>query len=460
MSNRRRSSQRDINHPLPKSAEVHDVSQQHAAERKAGHLITVENIKTHTDASEIVLSASVRAPVPLPDRMWFGVPAGQSANVAADADPFLPVLMIVGMAHHLPLEVPEVSTELLHGCSRVMEIYEAWSTELGDSLRRMPIRASGRPRERRGRAAGAFFSGGVDSTYTVLRNHDRYPPGDARRIQYLVLGHGLDVPLDNHDLFSRVLATAQEFAQAHDVELIPVRTNVRAFTSDTDWGHYAHGPCLAAVGHVLSPLLHTLYVASSYWFTTLKPWSSHPDIDSRWSSERIEFVHQGLEATRADKMLRIAASDVALRTLRVCWRNAENTFNCGRCEKCIRTMFALSCCGALERASRFPSRLDPALIAQLTLKPSEVPFWEDNLRLAGGRAADSRLVETLRRTLEGHRFRHTALGHVDAAIRSAFSRVGLTTERLQRWDERHFKSRLTHAIRAVKHRVGGQGSVL
>ena len=74
MSNMRRSSQRDINHPLPKSAEVHDVSQQHAAERKAGHLITVENIKTHTDASEIVVSASVRAPVPLPDRMWFGYP--------------------------------------------------------------------------------------------------------------------------------------------------------------------------------------------------------------------------------------------------------------------------------------------------------------------------------------------------------------------------------------------------
>ena len=145
-------------------------------------MITAENIKTHTGASEIVVSASVRAVVPLPDRMWFEVPAGLSADVAVDADPFLPVLMILGMAHHLPLEVPEVSTELLQGCNRVMEILSAWSTKLGDSLRRIPIRASGRPQKRRGRAAGAFFSGGVDSTYTVLRNHDRYPPGDARRI--------------------------------------------------------------------------------------------------------------------------------------------------------------------------------------------------------------------------------------------------------------------------------------
>ena len=139
------------------------------------------------------------------------------------------------------------------------------------------------------------------------------------------------------------------------LELIPVRTNVRAFTAGIDWGRYAHGPCLAAIGHVLSPLLHTMYVASCYWFTTLKPWGSHPDIDGRWSSERLEFVHHGLEATRADKIRRIAKSEVALRTLRVCWRNRDNEFNCGRCEKCARTMFALSCCGVLHRRIGLPA---------------------------------------------------------------------------------------------------------
>ena len=73
-------------------------------------------------------------------------------------DPFLPVLMIVGMAHHLAVEVPEVSKDLLHGCRRIMEIYEAWSTGLGDHLRAIPIRASTSPRRRTGRVAGALFS--------------------------------------------------------------------------------------------------------------------------------------------------------------------------------------------------------------------------------------------------------------------------------------------------------------
>jgi hypothetical protein len=414
-------------------------------------MLTVDNIEIEVGSSEVVVSAAVRAPVPLPDRMWFRLPAELADGVAVDADPFLPVLTLIGMVQGLPIKVPEVSTELLHGCNQIMEIFERWSPEAGESFHRIPIQASTRPRARGGRAAGAFFSGGVDSTYTVLRNHDRYPVGDTRRIRYLVLVHGFDVALENHDLFSQALANAREFARAHDVELIPVRTNVRAFTAATGW-RYAHGPCMAAVGHVLSPLLHTVNVAASRWVTTLRPSGSHPDIDLRWSSERVEFVHHGFEATRADKLRRIAASDAALRTLRVCWRNPENKLNCGRCEKCLRTMFALSCCGALERAPSFPPRLDPELIAQLRVKPGEAPFWEDNLRLAGEPTADPTLVDALRRMLEAHRGGGSRPGRLETAVRAVSSRIGVTTERLKGWDERYLKSTLTDTIRAIKRR--------
>ena len=410
---------------------------------KASGVITAEKIRSERDGEEVTLSAAIRSDVDLPERMWFSVPAEFEDDVAVDGDPFLPVVAVVGMAHRMPIEMPEVSTELLDGCTRIAEIFDAWSTALGDGLRTAPISAPTRRRARSGRAAGAFFSGGVDSTYTLLRNHDRYPPGDPRRIKCLILGHGLDVSLDDPSLFDRVLATVREFADAHDVEAIPVRTNVRAFTGGIDWGRYAHGPCLAAVGHVLSPLLHTIYVASSYWFTTLKPWGSHPDIDPRWSSERLEFIHHGLEATRADKIERIASSDVAQRTLRVCWRNRDNAFNCGRCEKCLRTMFALSCCGALPKASTFPPRLDPELIAGLRLKPAEVPFWEDNLRLAARSDADPTLVESARRAVDRSRLQQMQAGAVEHPL--------LT--RLRRWDERHFKSTLRRLIHAIRLRA-------
>ena len=416
-------------------------------------LVTAERITSERDRSEVVVSAAIRSSVDLPERMWFAVPARFDGDVAVDGDPFLPVLALVGMGHRVPIEMPEVSTELLDGCTRITEIYDGWSTALGDGLRRVPIVAPTRPRPRTGRAAGAFFSGGVDSTYTLLRNHDRYPPGDARRIQYLLLGHGLDVSLDDQALFTRVLATARDFADAHGVDLIPVRTNVRAFTTGIDWGRYAHGPCLAAVGHVFSPLLHTLYVASGSWFTTLKPWGSHPDIDGRWSSERLEFVHHGIEATRAEKVRRIANSEVALRTLRVCWRNLDNEFNCGRCEKCLRTMFALSCCGVLHRASTFPPRLDPELISGLRLKPNEVAFWEDNLRLAAATGADPTLADAARRLAERSRMQQNVADSIQSPLVRVLDRLGLPPARLKRFDERHFKSTVTRAVRAIRRRA-------
>jgi hypothetical protein len=214
---------------------------------------------------------------------------------------------------------------------------------------------------------------------------------------------------------------------------------------------------MAAVGHLLSPLLHTMFVASSRWIASVRPSGSHPDIDLRWSSERIEFVHHGFEASRSDKVRRIAASDAALRTLRVCWRNPEGTFNCGRCEKCLRTMFALSCFGALERATTFPGRIDPELIARIPLKPGEAPFWVDNLGLAGEPAADPALIEAARRLMEDHRFKYSRIGRLEEAVRDAGNRLGLTTGRLKQWDERYFKSTLSDAFRAVKRRVGGQG---
>ena len=402
-------------------------------------MVTTETIRSERDGTEVVVSAAIRSGVNLPERMWFAVPAAFERDVAVDGDPFLPVVTLVGMAHRLPIEMADVSSELLDGCTRIAEIFEAWSIALGDELRAVPIRTPAQPRYRSGRASGAFFSGGVDSTYTLLRNHDRYPPGDPRRIRYLLLGHGLDVSLDDQALFDRVLATVRDFADAHGVEVIPVRTNVRAFTAGIDWGRYAHGPCLAAVGHVLSPLLHTVYVASSYWFTTLKPWGSHPDIDVRWSSERLEFIHHGLEATRADKIRRIASSDAALRTLRVCWRNRDNAFNCGRCEKCVRTMFALTCCGVLPKAATFP-RLDPATIAGLRLKPAEVPFWEDNLRLAARSDADPALIESARCAVERSRLQNMQAGAGEHPV--------LT--RLKRLDERHLRSVVRRAVHAIR----------
>ena len=69
------------------------------------------------------------------------------------------------------------------------------------------------------------------------------------------------------------------------------------------------------------------------------------------------------------------------RHLRVCWQNVGTDLNCGRCEKCVRTMAMLAGAGVLDRCETFPDRVDlPDRIGQLGSVPSGiVPLWEDLL---------------------------------------------------------------------------------
>src|SRR5262249_59102310 len=54
-------------------------------------------------------------------------------------------------------------------------------------------------------------------------------------------------------------------------------------------------------------------------------------------------------------------------SLRVCWENPDGAYNCGRCEKCLRTMINLLIAGALDRCPTFPLPLDPVRVADLDI---------------------------------------------------------------------------------------------
>ena len=116
-------------------------------------------------------------------------------------------------------------------------------------------------------------------------------------------------------------------------------------------------------------------------------------------------------------------------------------------------MFALSCCGVLHGASTFPPRLDPKLMSELWLKPNEVKFWEDNLRLAAATGTDPTLVDTVRRAIERSRMQHSKAGSIQSPLVRVLDRLGLPPARLKRLDERYFQSTVTRAVRAIRRRA-------
>jgi hypothetical protein len=218
---------------------------------------------------------------------------------------------------------------------------------------------------------GCFFSGGVDSFYSVVRHADE--------LDTLIFVHGFDVPLANATLRERVAAELRAAATALGKRLIEVETNAREFLDRFgNWGTHTHGSALASVAHVLADAVGKVYVASSYTRDEALPWGSHPDLDPLFGSEATEILYDLDDATRLDKTFAIAKCDAALRHLRVCWENPEGSYNCGRCEKCMRTMLTLELAGALGRCNTFAAPLDLRRIERLGItKPARRKFYED-----------------------------------------------------------------------------------
>jgi hypothetical protein len=78
-----------------------------------------------------------------------------------------------------------------------------------------------------------------------------------------------------------------------------------------------------------------------------------------------------------EKSRLLAQFPEVLSRLRVCWANLGD-YNCGHCEKCIRTMLGLKALG-IDRCEAFPGTLTPQLVRGQKLDHSSVLFWRELL---------------------------------------------------------------------------------
>ena len=257
----------------------------------------------------------------------------------------------------------------------------------------------------------SFFSLGVDSFYTVLENLKCQEIGD--RISKLIIVHGFDIPLAEDGFFGRIMDHARRAAARMGLELIPVSTNLRSLDNGAAyWGRYEHGAALAAVGLALQGSISRVHIPASHTNVDSYPWGSHPLVDPLWSTETLQFNHDGADATRVQKIFALASHQVALDNLHVCfsvYANAkdgeeETPINCGDCEKCLRTMLSLSIAGALDHCSTFPKPLDRTKFRHLKVPDaSTASFTLENAEALEKSGQDPDLARLLARILRRDR---------------------------------------------------------
>jgi len=196
---------------------------------------------------------------------------------------------------------------------------------------------------------GLLFSGGVDAYATYFRHNDVSNP------LHLFTIHGADIALDDDKQWNTVVNLNENERLLKDNVNHYISSNLRDFYTyhvgllleDMSWwGRIQHGLALTGVA---APLTFTrgiqvLYIGSTHTKNIEIPWGSSPYTDNliEWGGTKV--VHDAYELERLDKIELIVSSllkENKKLQLRVCYSELNKGTNCSKCEKCIRTMFAI-----------------------------------------------------------------------------------------------------------------------
>ena len=325
-----------------------------------------------------------------------------------------------GFDQALARQLPQAIGLLAHWYPKLAAIHlRPAGGDGGDPGRSRSDGPASTPRE--GRGTGCFFTGGVDSFRTLQRQLDQ--------VDTLVFVHGFDVRDDRSRLWAETRGMLHEVADELGKRLVIVKTNLRDVTDRVIEWDAAHGVALAAVARLLQDEFADMFLASSAAEHRLVPWGSHPRLDPAWSTPGQGFYHDGAGEERWQKLQHLVAWPLALKHLRVCTWNTDDSYNCGRCSKCLRTLAALELIDAQGAVATLPPRLDLERLGGLRVRSSaELPYLEEMLEEAD-RQGDGRqeLAAVLRRLLESTDGLDSALPRHLAKVPTPALKVSLLT---------------------------------
>jgi hypothetical protein len=372
--------------------------------------VRVLGVSRRETADQVILSGRCKIRWAGSDELVIKYPNEYQALIPSeDASPFAAALLLPSMKRGENLIIEgKVSARLYAGMKEIIKVVSGWNI----GLKAIDIEVAELSSDEANPSITAtFFSGGVDSFYTHLTHvTDRESP-----LSHFLLVNGYDIDLRNKALWAETVRSVRAIAAEEQVALIEIESNMRTLLDPIlPWG-YSHGGCLAAVALGLRNGIGQIYVPSSYDMAHHFPWGSHRDVDHFWSTENLTFIHDGSEATRLDKVRwQIAQSPTALKHLRVCYINEKGTYNCGKCDKCIRTMISLYIAGTLDKAVTFPNAIDPDRVAHLVIEGDHgALFHRENLAALQALSLAPELQEALRTSLSNVTEESTpVLGHL------------------------------------------------
>ncbi len=259
-----------------------------------------------------------------------------------------------------------VSHAAMRNIEELLLAWSSWKPEIYKKIEIIPDRISKIKKTANKEASISAFSGGVDSIFTALR-HSRLLSKEIRYpLTSVLMVHGFDVDIYNIDGFKQLTSRTKPFLDDLGLELRTVRTNSRDLKLQ-DWDD-SHALELAACLHMYYEEFDFGLIGSSDPYNIIDlPWGSNPVTDHLISGNQFSIIHDGAGFSRTEKVVSLLNFPIACQVLKVCWDGADQSRNCGKCEKCVSTQLNFLAAGAKHLPSCFPKNFNPQLINSIKI---------------------------------------------------------------------------------------------
>jgi hypothetical protein len=256
------------------------------------------------------------------------------------AIPLVSVIAPVAWAIGADIEMEALDETYLRSLNDVRKVLTKWYSRFS-TFGTLNVRNVVR-NEFSGTRTGLLFSRGLDSFTSYVKHKDEKPD--------LISVWSEDPLLHEEEKWACVMAAARWLGERDGVASLKIKTDLSYINKLLLGSEFGFGNWYAQVAHGLQLLgmcapitaardIGRVLIASSFPQDQLIPWGSHPAIDNNVSWARVTVTHDAVEMSRQQKIRYVCAKDrECLTRLKVCH---ISPMNCGKCEKCLRTIVGL-----------------------------------------------------------------------------------------------------------------------
>lgn len=349
------------------------------------------------------------------EQLYIRVP--EHIEIFPRAEWLIGAILLEAMISDRDIEVSQeivVSELLLSKANELQSLYAC----MNEKLNVVKIIATPNSNNESDDKTGSYFSGGVDSSHTLVRH--------MNEITHLVMISEFDERMTPAN-WQRRVSNQSEFSRQLGKKLIPVESNVRAWNVSRriSW-EFAHGLLLASMPGVLG--MARMYIPSSHHMSGIIPNGSHPMADPLWSTESTSVIHDGANVRRPEKVRKLLTHQGVADNLRVCWK--DNVGNCGHCPKCIRTMLDIRLCKGKSVA--LPPLDNLKLLKTLKLSDERgLEFLESSMMLA--RAVGENRIYSILNGIRRRFYTYNMLADIDRLYFFGLLRLMLRKRSKKHW---------------------------